>query len=568
MKTTSLRIGFLLSLILSISLLFSQTPLWNRAWQSDINTHLITGELNGAGELWLGGSHFKVTPDQPKLFHGPYPYLAATDSAGNLLWDKHISWSDFPNISFALEEVTRIRKAPSGNFKALIQGWVACDIYAYGMILASYDGQGNLLHHFTRSQVQPDDTFFSDFWMLPDERVVLSGYGYTYPTGSRSFLYLVTADGRLIRAMDLSQLEQIHSFHAVAPNAWLISAEKGIAIIDSLGLPRVVGLFGKKILDFLPWYGGEYLAVSQSQLYRLDSQLLPIDSLSLHHLGPVNKLIREGQHSWVVGKRGVARLDSSFLLGSVKASSFSPHFEIHDLRFSGNRGYALGKWQTSYFSSAGVLPFLPNQTVSYPQVDIALDNITKHKQIFTNPPYEYDIAFQIWVSNVGQDTIQSFDVQAYLGHLGFCDSWGFHQGFNNTQLAPGQQKSFVLSPIYINLHYLSLPTTSTFILANPNQQFDMNPANNSDGFISTSLESEKSLELKLFPQPARDLLRLEAEKPFHRLRMMDLQGRIVWEDRFAPAKQGEIRRGNWSAGIYLLEVHAGDRSHCKKVIWE
>jgi len=95
-----------------------------------------------------------------------------------------------------------------------------------------------------------------------------------------------------------------------------------------------------------------------------------------------------------------------------------------------------------------------------------------------------------------------------------------------------------------------------------------------DGHIirKLSILSQENLpDMKLsasaWPNPARIRVSFPCPEPPCRVRMSNLSGAVVWEGVSA-LKTGNIHRGDWASGTYILEVQHVNGTYTSKIIWE
>ncbi|MEM6343354.1 MAG: T9SS type A sorting domain-containing protein [Bacteroidota bacterium] len=85
--------------------------------------------------------------------------------------------------------------------------------------------------------------------------------------------------------------------------------------------------------------------------------------------------------------------------------------------------------------------------------------------------------------------------------------------------------------------------------------------------FATDIESEITTAWNVYPNPSKGQLSIEAPWPNADLRVLDLQGRLVWQAKNHPLDQ-RISLKQLSSGIYLLELSHQGQTDTRKIIIE
>lgn len=84
------------------------------------------------------------------------------------------------------------------------------------------------------------------------------------------------------------------------------------------------------------------------------------------------------------------------------------------------------------------------------------------------------------------------------------------------------------------------------------------------GILETGVEEDL---VDVYPNPARDYLRVDAVKPFETLSLFDASGRVIYRESYASGKvNAVIRCDQFPSGFYHLRVSFPDRVQVKKVM--
>jgi ELWxxDGT repeat protein len=105
-----------------------------------------------------------------------------------------------------------------------------------------------------------------------------------------------------------------------------------------------------------------------------------------------------------------------------------------------------------------------------------------------------------------------------------------------------------------------------FLEAKLNDTSDLWSYGATDLFLSTS-DFENTIELKIFPNPAKEMIWIQSEEPLEMLRIYNLEGRLIRSSALNGLKEVPVLISDLPAGgTYLLELTSGDKAAVKKVI--
>ena len=79
--------------------------------------------------------------------------------------------------------------------------------------------------------------------------------------------------------------------------------------------------------------------------------------------------------------------------------------------------------------------------------------------------------------------------------------------------------------------------------------------------VSNSLEEEKELDLKIYPNPVQDNLTIQSNLDVKHIRLLDLNGRMLIN-----SKQQDIDVSGLESGNYVVQVESSDRKVITKLI--
>lgn len=108
--------------------------------------------------------------------------------------------------------------------------------------------------------------------------------------------------------------------------------------------------------------------------------------------------------------------------------------------------------------------------------------------------------------------------------------------------------------------------------ANVGHQFDNYwlRTNNMAVFFAPKIVGTAQAEVlrsKIYPNPAHDSFRVEAERPLERLEIMDFMGRIVWEVELHGSKSCLVELpAQLSKGMYLVRLNAANASSVQRLL--
>jgi len=105
-----------------------------------------------------------------------------------------------------------------------------------------------------------------------------------------------------------------------------------------------------------------------------------------------------------------------------------------------------------------------------------------------------------------------------------------------------------------------------FLEAKLNDTSDLWSYGATDLFLSTS-DFENTIELKIFPNPAKEMFWIQSEEPLEMLSIYNLEGRLIRNSALNGLKEVSVLISDLPAGgTYLLELTSGDKAAVKKVI--
>lgn len=87
----------------------------------------------------------------------------------------------------------------------------------------------------------------------------------------------------------------------------------------------------------------------------------------------------------------------------------------------------------------------------------------------------------------------------------------------------------------------------------------------SDIYASTETTQKKDATITVFPNPAREQITIQSEKPLKTIRLLNLSGQIVWEENMNKQKNKNIQTQHLSRGVYILSI---ERSNHHVPIYE
>ena len=83
--------------------------------------------------------------------------------------------------------------------------------------------------------------------------------------------------------------------------------------------------------------------------------------------------------------------------------------------------------------------------------------------------------------------------------------------------------------------------------------------------VTVSISKSQDFELSLYPNPAKDTVRISAAESIDRMRIYDLTGKLV--KQASPHKAAfSVDVSGLSKGVYLVKLNAGDREATTKMI--
>ncbi|MEM8888051.1 MAG: T9SS type A sorting domain-containing protein [Bacteroidota bacterium] len=86
--------------------------------------------------------------------------------------------------------------------------------------------------------------------------------------------------------------------------------------------------------------------------------------------------------------------------------------------------------------------------------------------------------------------------------------------------------------------------------------------------ISSVRDLRSEVNLKVYPNPATETVRIEAEKIIRGIELIDMQGRVVQRVPNLRMMDVEIRRENYPPGVYGLRIQFDEGIVTDKVIWK
>jgi M6 family metalloprotease-like protein len=91
---------------------------------------------------------------------------------------------------------------------------------------------------------------------------------------------------------------------------------------------------------------------------------------------------------------------------------------------------------------------------------------------------------------------------------------------------------------------------------------------NVDLMVSTDVLADENVDLKIYPNPAREVLYIQAAQASimeGQFQLISLGGEIMCEGKLS-AELTSLAIGNYQSGIYILKIHLGTETHYQKVI--
>lgn len=231
---------------------------------------------------------------------------------------------------------------------------------------------------------------------------------------------------------------------------------------------------------------------------------------------------------------------------------------------SGDILFADGAWadtiafQSNFVGNNDVF----NQPMNNAIVDLALQRSGGvHGMLVLNtPPRDTGSVQCDTTAGVGPDSYgNNNDPWAWYDETWYAAAWSMFQ-ITSPAIAICQQN--LGNPNDPALSKLYVDTVATYLAYH--MVLAMNIPNTP---ISSIDDLRAEVQLKVFPNPAQDILRIEAEKPIRSAMMIDMQGRVV--QRVDNIRQFELTfdRENLPPGVYAISIQFDGGTVTDKIIW-
>ena len=186
------------------------------------------------------------------------------------------------------------------------------------------------------------------------------------------------------------------------------------------------------------------------------------------------------------------------------------------------------------------------------------------------------IALEYTVENYGAVPVDAFQIDRLMGPAQWCNGPGIRIAAAEG-LEPGGRKTYQNNFSYwLNANPDAWPPDSlTFALHTyaPNHHPDGDPTNDhaTVRVLLTSAPDQPlaAPHIRLSPNPAQAMVRVESELPLEGFELYDATGRLLRQTELpGGAREFELLRASLPAGLYFLRLRSGGSLWVERVVWQ
>jgi|GEM_PF-3529697 len=427
-----------------------------------------------------------------------------------------------------LEEVNEVIPMNFGN-NAFINREFSVAMTDWGFTVPNYNGNEQTVFNFT------DQGDLISTYTLPPGSASASGFEGDFITRSGSKIYRFDELGNALDSVAVSS-----DIYALA------SSENALAALDN----ETLTLFDSNldVTESISITQGNYLISGTSSGFTL------VNAEKFYRISESGEIEIEYGYTAILNfevEDITAQDDLYILAGAKRSDAFSldqishrhAAWQMHD------NGGAAELWHTDLTL-----------------VDISIDELELNESDFY---ITYNASVSVTVANTGSFPVSSF----YLNHAqaaGICHPFFQNEFYEETILHLGE--TTVSMP---SISGFTLPSTADSIwlnicvfVTNPMDQMDWDVSDDSicisDYYFLSTNDINLGSFVKVYPNPARDVLRIDSELAYSEISMINTLGQIVETKIFNG--QGYLDISHLIPGFYLLKIETERGQVTKKIV--
>lgn len=536
----------------------AQSPIFEISRQLVWDNEYRASHAGGDGSWYLAGYQNSHTSFQD------FGFIEKLDSNGQHAWSYNIL-SGVNEIVFP----NAIEVAENGD--VIVGGWsmMGCDFFPDGQFLARYTKSGS--KKFEKFYVnQPwGYTGFDDVF-----RELLVPANNKIYTSLDSVLVLFDSNGDSV-AFDTLGLGMMNDLAEGFLGTVWAACDRGIVKCDSNAMTVSNFASSTPVMAIQKISNSEFLIVKSGKVYKIDSSLNYLDSLSLTLFVTAPQDIEPvATGYWINDANDAILIDAS--LNVIKSSKFTKPASFVTNTFSADDSRLLIAGESGFFDNQQLAArsldydgdgLVHGNDIGILSVDILNDSIV------ISPFHAIYLDIDVTVKNYGTETVKRFFINSHLYGIYICGDRTFMEQEVSVNIAPGDTHIIHIKDLYdFNVPKSTNPYhvyEACFWTSSPNDLIDQNYLNDSSCSIMDSLlsrEIEEGLWAEVWPNPTSGELRIKTLLEIDRVQLFDLHGKLLHDESLRHQNWYQLEMASYEPGMYIVQISSGEYRSRKKVL--